>query len=161
MSKLLSMMLIVALAACQTTPRKLGFSEKQLVVLRQEGFQSDGDNYWLGLNDRVLFEFDKSDLTTESTGTIDRLSKALLSVGIHGAAVEGHTDSTGSDDYNLALSERRAASVKAGLSTAGMEAAQVRATGIGEARPVASNETEEGRAQNRRVVIIVTPADAN
>jgi OOP family OmpA-OmpF porin len=161
MRKLLLVFCVALLAACQTTPRKPGFSSRQVALLQQEGFQPQGENYWLGLSDRVLFEFDRSDLTVESGATIDRLSKALLSVGIHGAAVEGHSDSTGPDDYNQALSERRAASVKAGLGAGGMEAAQVRASGVGEARPIASNDTEEGRAQNRRVVIIVTPADAN
>lgn len=161
MRKLMLVGLIVALAACQTTPKKLGFSKQQVVALTAEGFKPVEENYELGLDDRVLFEVDKSDLSTEAVGILDRLTKILRGVGIHGAGVEGHTDSTGSDEYNQALSDRRAASVKAQIVGAGMSEAEVRAVGLGETQPVASNDTPEGRQENRRVVIVVTPIDAN
>lgn len=159
--KLLALFAIAALAACQTVPAKPGFSAKQVAVLTQEEFKPVGENYELGLSDRVLFEVDKSDLAPEAVARIDRLAAALKSVDIDGAGVEGHTDSTGSDQYNQQLSERRAASVKVEFVKVGMVEANVRAVGKGEVQPIASNDTDEGRAQNRRVVIVVTPADAN
>jgi outer membrane protein OmpA-like peptidoglycan-associated protein len=161
MRALIAAVAVVALAGCQTVPKKLGFSKEQVAVLVANEFKQVGDNYELGLSDRVLFAVDQSDLTPEAVTTVDKLGKVLLSVEIDGAGVEGHTDSSGSDDYNQQLSERRAASVKAQLVTSGMPAANVRAVGRGESQPVASNDTPEGRAQNRRVVIIVTPEDAN
>ncbi len=157
----LALFAIAALAACQTTPAKPGFSAKQVAVLTQEEFKPVGENYELGLSDRVLFEVDKSDLSPEAVTRIGKLAAALKSVDIDGASVEGHTDSTGSNEYNQQLSERRAASVKIEFVKAGMPEANVRAVGKGETQPIASNDTDEGRAQNRRVVIVVTPADAN
>lgn len=161
MRKFMAILAVVALTACQTVPKKLGFSEKQVEVLTANEFKPAGENYELGLSDRVLFEVDQSELSPEAVGTIDKLAAALSSVEITGAGVEGHTDSTGSDEYNQQLSERRAASVKAQFAKAGMPPANIRAVGRGESQPVASNDTPEGRAQNRRVVIIVTPEDAN
>ncbi|MCB1832791.1 MAG: OmpA family protein, partial [Geminicoccaceae bacterium] len=67
--------------------------------------------------------------------------------------VQGHTDSTGATDYNQGLSERRAQSVLDYLTGKGVEAERLTAVGFGENRPIASNDTEEGRAQNRRVEI--------
>lgn len=152
---------ILALSACQTMPHKLGFSEKQVTALTEAEFKPVGDNFELGLSDRVLFAVDQSDLSPEAVGTIDKLAAVLKNVDIHGAGVEGHTDSTGADDYNQQLSERRAATVKAEFAKAGMPLGNIRAVGRGESQPIAGNDTEDGRAQNRRVVIIVTPEDAN
>ena len=161
MRRLIVVCLIAALAACQTVPDKPGFSKAQVTALTAEGFKPVEENYELGLDDRVLFEVDKSELSGAAVGILGRLTKVLLGVGVHGAGVEGHTDSTGSDDYNQALSERRAAAVKAQIVGTGMAAPEVRAAGLGETQPVASNDTPEGRQENRRVVIVVTPVDAN
>jgi OOP family OmpA-OmpF porin len=69
-------------------------------------------------------------------------------------SVEGHTDSVGSDAYNERLSERRAHAVKDYLVHQGIDASRISTVGYGEAKPVASNKTESGRAQNRRAEII-------
>ncbi len=69
--------------------------------------------------------------------------------------VAGHTDSVGSDEYNMGLSDRRANSVKDYLTAKGVKASRLSAHGYGESRPVASNDTDEGRAENRRVELIV------
>jgi outer membrane protein OmpA-like peptidoglycan-associated protein len=71
--------------------------------------------------------------------------------------VYGHTDSTGSDSYNLALSQRRAASVADYLSARGVQSARLGTRGFGETQPVADNETEQGKAANRRVEIKLVP----
>ncbi len=160
MRKFAAVAMAALLAACQTVPPQTGFSPRQAAALEEAGFHREGENYELGLSDKVLFEFDKSDLTGEATQVIDHLAAVFTSVDIHGAGVQGHTDALGSYEYNQKLSERRALAVRGELVRAGLIPAEVRAQGFGETRPVASNETDEGRAQNRRVVIVVTPADA-
>ncbi len=161
MRNFLPVFLLALLAACATVPAKPGFTKQQVATLTEQGFEPVGENYELDFNDRVLFDVDKSDLTQQAQGVLSRLTATLLKVEIHGASVIGHTDSTGSSEYNLALSQRRAASVKMAMASAGMESARIRDQGMGESQPITDNDTEVGRAQNRRVVIIVTPADAD
>lgn len=160
MRKVVITLCLAMLAACQTVPAKSAFSAAQVAALTDAGFKPVGENFELGISDRVLFAVDQSDLVPETASVITRLATTFGSVGIHGAAVEGHTDSTGASAYNQALSERRAVSVKAELVRSGMAEAEVRTTGLGETRPIGDNATDEGRAQNRRVVIVVTPTDA-
>ena len=71
------------------------------------------------------------------------------------ASIEAHTDSVGSDAYNQKLSERRAASTVKALTDLGVDSSRIKAVGFGETRPVASNETAEGRAENRRVEAVM------
>ncbi|MDP3906110.1 OmpA family protein [Novosphingobium sp.] len=156
----LLIVLMALLAACQTTPSKPAFSAKQVALLTEQGFKPVGENFELGISDRLLFEVDKADLVPEMVATLDKLTRSLTSVGINGAIVEGHTDSTGSAEYNQQLSERRAATVKAAMVGGGLPDAAVRPIGLGESDPIADNQSEAGRAENRRVVIVVTPADA-
>lgn len=156
----LPVFVMALLAACQTTPSKPAFSARQVALLTEQGFKPVGENFELGISDRLLFEVDKADLVPEMVITLDKLTRSLTSVGINGATVEGHTDSTGSVEYNQQLSERRAATVKAAMVGGGLPAAAVRPLGLGETDPIADNETEAGRAENRRVVIVVTPMDA-
>ncbi|GAA4779504.1 OmpA family protein [Novosphingobium ginsenosidimutans] len=160
MPRLILLAMLALLAACQTTPTKPTFSKQQVALLVAEGFKPVGENYELGIADKVLFEVDQSDLPPEAAAIVDRLAKALVGVGISGALVEGHTDSTGSDTYNQALSERRANTVKEALVKGGLSPSGMRAQGFGETDPIDSNDTEDGRAQNRRVVVVVTPLDA-
>ncbi|NCU12821.1 MAG: OmpA family protein [Sphingomonadaceae bacterium] len=159
MRNILITMLLGMLAACATVPAKPAFNKQQVATMTELGFEPVGENYELDFNDRVLFEVDKSDLHPEAAASLGKISQTLLTVGIKGAAVIGHTDATGADDYNLGLSQRRAASVKAALVATGMDPARTRDEGRGETQPIASNDTEDGRAQNRRVVIIVAPED--
>ena len=150
---------VLVLAACQTVPNDRKFSARQLEVLETAGFQKDGEFYELGINEAILFDTDDSRLIPRNSANLERMAKALLSVGIHGATVEGHTDSTGSTAYNRALSERRAQQVKTLLVASGMNASAIRTLGKGETDPIDTNATEIGRANNRRVEIVVSPAD--
>jgi outer membrane protein OmpA-like peptidoglycan-associated protein len=105
------------------------------------------------LNDtgKVLFDFDKSDLTAAARSQLDELTAKLSHANVASIRVVGHTDSVGTEAYNQGLSERRAGSVVEYLLTQGVAPAKITSEGKGESQPVADNETDEGRAQNRRV----------
>lgn len=105
------------------------------------------------LNDagKVLFDFDKSDLTAEARSQLDGLMSKLSHANVVSIRVVGHTDSVGTDAYNQRLSERRASSVVEYLLTQGLAPDKLTSEGKGESEPVADNATDEGRAQNRRV----------
>jgi OOP family OmpA-OmpF porin len=103
----------------------------------------------------AYFDFDKSTLKAEGKAKLDELAGKLGQVNVETIVATGHTDSIGTDAYNNALSLRRANAVKAYLVSKGVAADRVLVEGKGEAKPVASNATKAGRAQNRRVVVEV------
>ena len=104
----------------------------------------------------VLFDTGKYDLRQPAKEALAKLSGIVLSHPGLRLEIEGHTDSTGSDDLNQKLSEQRADAVRAYLIVQQLEPASVSSTGFGKSRPVATNDTAEGRQQNRRVEIIVS-----
>jgi len=104
----------------------------------------------------IDFEFNSTQLTTPAQHTLDEVAAALLTQPELKVEIQGHTDSIGTDAYNLGLSQRRAAAVKAYLIGKGLNATALTAQGYGKAKPIASNATAEGRAQNRRVAFEVT-----
>ena len=110
----------------------------------------------LTLQSDTLFDFDQATLKPEGSKSIDMLLSDVDPKKIDVAIVVGHTDSVGSDAYNMALSMRRADSVKAYMVSKGVSSARIKTEGKGESQPVASNDTEEGRAKNRRVDIRIT-----
>lgn len=156
-----ALLLMMMLSACQTVPPGRVFSQVQIALLTQEGFRQSGSNFELGLSDRLLFPVEGSELAAVQSERLRKLSAALLGVGIHGARVEGNTDSTGTATYNQALSERRAEAVKLALVAGGMTDTAIESIGLGETNPLESNATREGRQENRRVVIIISPDDAS
>ena len=103
----------------------------------------------------VHFDFDKATLRPDAIAILDKAVGLLKTQAKVVVEVAGHTDSVGSEEYNQGLSERRAISVKDYLESQGITATRLTARGYGEAQPVASNDTEEGRALNRRVELIV------
>jgi outer membrane protein OmpA-like peptidoglycan-associated protein len=103
--------------------------------------------------DEITFETDSSALTPDSAAQIAQLAVVLKAYPSTNVSVEGHTDNTGDPAVNKKLSEDRAASVKAALVDKGVPADQVTSVGWGAEKPVASNDTEEGRIKNRRVEI--------
>jgi outer membrane protein OmpA-like peptidoglycan-associated protein len=109
----------------------------------------------------TLFEFDKASLTAAAETTLGRVGPYLKEQGEHPLTIEGHTDWMGTDDYNQALSERRAESVRAWLATHDYLPGSTVTRGYGEQRPVAPNQMPdgsddpEGRQKNRRVEIVV------
>jgi OmpA-OmpF porin, OOP family len=104
----------------------------------------------------VDFEFNSTQLTVPAQRTLDEVATALLTQPELKVEIQGHTDSIGTEIYNLRLSERRAVAVKAYLVSRGLSETALTAKGYGKAAPIASNETAEGRAQNRRVAFEVT-----
>jgi OmpA-OmpF porin, OOP family len=107
------------------------------------------------LDGAVLFESDSAGLKDEARVALDELAEQIAAAGIGQFNVIGHTDSTGSESYNLALSEARATAVKDYLaSNAALDGVVITSNGRGEAEPIADNTTEEGRNINRRVEIV-------
>mgnify|MGYP003575502413 CR=1 FL=1 len=101
----------------------------------------------------IQFEFDSSVLKTSSYPVLDAVSADLKANSAARATLEGHASAEGTDSYNMNLSRDRANSVKTYLVNSGVDANRLTVKAFGESRPVASNETEEGRVQNRRVEI--------
>jgi outer membrane protein OmpA-like peptidoglycan-associated protein len=109
----------------------------------------------------VLFDTGRAELADGAMATMDRLAEFLSENPEHRLLIEGHTDSRGSDEYNRNLSADRARSVADALSQRGVSRDRWRTAGMGEAYPVASNDTSAGRQQNRRVEIVVSDGDGN
>lgn len=104
--------------------------------------------------DGVNFDFDKATLRQEDIAIIDKDVTGLDKWGNVNIEVAGHTDSRGSDKYNMKLSQRRAEAVRNYLISKGIAADRLTAKGYGESQPVADNATDEGRFKNRRVELI-------
>jgi outer membrane protein OmpA-like peptidoglycan-associated protein len=106
----------------------------------------------------ILFDVGKSTLKPGAQASIGRIAVVLRQYPQHQILVEGHTDATGGDDFNLQLSRDRANSVRTELVAGGVDASKIAAEGFGETRPVATNDTPAGRQQNRRVEIVIVGA---
>ena len=118
-----------------------------------------GDNITLNMPGNVTFDFDSASLRPEFTPVLDSVAQTLTQYNQTVVEIAGHTDSVGSDQYNQALSQRRANSVAAYLGSHGVMQQRMITVGAGESRPIASNDNESGRAQNRRVEITLVPVE--
>ena len=117
----------------------------------------NGSAILVNLPDGVTFDVASSTISPSFQKTLDDIAQSLKDYPDSLIDVYGHTDSTGSDAYNQSLSERRAKSVSDYLAMRDVSSARIRWQGFGEQYPVASNDTAEGRAKNRRVEIKITP----
>lgn len=115
----------------------------------------EGIKLTLGENS-VRFDTNKSTLTPTAKANLDRLVPVFQSYADTDIVIYGYTDSTGSVEYNQTLSEQRAASVKAYLASKGLNTSRFTTTGLGIADPIATNDSPEGRSQNRRVEFAIT-----
>lgn len=118
-----------------------------------------GEGLVVTFDSGLLFDFDSDVLRPESKQNLDNLAANLSSFGDSKLLLVGHTDSVGTDAYNLDLSRRRAAAVSTYLESHGVSPSRVETTGRGETEPIASNATDAGRQQNRRVEIAVYASD--
>ena len=129
--------------------------EKKLIIFIQDTGKAVNETIWFTM-DGITFDTDKATLTPESSvqeNNIAEILKAFPNVKIK---IGGYTDNTGDANHNLTLSEERANTVKNELVADGIDASRLEAKGYGSEHPVATNETEEGRQQNRRIDINVT-----
>jgi outer membrane protein OmpA-like peptidoglycan-associated protein len=107
-------------------------------------------------NEKILFEFSKSDLSAAARANLDKLVEVLNKYPNTNIEVQGHTDSRGTDEYNMGLSERRANTVADYLKSKGIANSRITTKGFGESAPGYTNDTPEGMAQNRRVEFLIT-----
>lgn len=116
-----------------------------------------GEELLISLPSEITFAVDSATIQPQFYEALARVSQTLNEYDSSLIDVIGHTDSTGAEDYNLQLSQKRADSVANFLTGRGVLPARIVAYGRGEGSPIASNDTAEGRAMNRRVELIVTP----
>lgn len=105
----------------------------------------------------IYFNFNKADVKPAMQMQLTKIAQALAAVPDQNLLIEGHTDSIGSNEYNLSLSESRAESVQKILLDGGIAAERMEIRGYGESKPIADNDTPSGQAQNRRVEIVLVP----
>ncbi|MEM9756630.1 MAG: OmpA family protein [Pseudomonadota bacterium] len=116
-----------------------------------------GEELRVVMPEGILFAVDSAAVRADLQADLRALARNVITYRETTIEVVGHTDSTGSDAYNLDLSTRRAAAVAGILLEEGVDPARVTSTGQGEFQPVATNDTAEGRQQNRRVEVIIRP----
>ncbi|WP_017980307.1 OmpA family protein [Sphingomonas melonis] len=121
----------------------------------------EGDNLILNIPSGITFGYNSAAVQPQFQRTLDQVADTLSQYNQTFVDVYGFTDSTGSESYNQQLSERRAVSVADYLAAHGVQAARIGTRGFGESNPVASNDTEAGRAANRRVEIKIVPISQN
>ncbi|MFL5746257.1 MAG: OmpA family protein [Niastella sp.] len=115
-----------------------------------------GEGIVVEFNEKILFAFSSYTLGANAASNLDKLATILKEYPDTDIEVQGHTDSRGTDEYNMGLSEKRAGAVANYLKGKGIPSSRIRTKGFGESAPVATNDTDEGRAQNRRVNFLIT-----
>jgi outer membrane protein OmpA-like peptidoglycan-associated protein len=139
------------------------YMDRQEAKLRQQlqgtgvSVTRNGDNITLNMPGNVTFKSDSSDLRPEFFEVLNSVSLVLKEFDKTLLEVAGHTDNTGSAAYNQTLSEKRASTVAQYLTSKGIRADRIITVGAGETRPIASNDTPEGRQANRRVELSLEP----
>jgi outer membrane protein OmpA-like peptidoglycan-associated protein len=134
--------------------------DKQAEEIKQEvpgaKVERVGEGIVVEFNNQVLFGFDRSDLGSQSKGSLDELIRILNKYPDTNIEIQGHTDNTGTDSYNQSLSERRAEAVAAYLRANNIRSSRIATKGFGESAPKYSNDTESGQSMNRRVDFLIT-----
>ncbi|WP_291374130.1 OmpA family protein [Acinetobacter sp. UBA6720] len=130
---------------------------KQARMLKKQGFTLTEEGWTLRLPEKLLFGFDQSDIQTAQKPPLEALSKQLQQYNLNTIKVVGHTDNIGDPAYNQTLSEKRAASVSQIFIETGFKTQNIQSLGRGASQPLVENNSEENRALNRRVNIIIIP----
>ena len=118
-----------------------------------------GEGIQITFDAAILFAVDSSELSEASKANLDNLANSLQEYPNTNILVVGHTDNTGAESYNQALSERRAGSAAAYLAQQDIATTRLAISGLGETTPIADNATTEGRRQNRRVEVAITATE--
>lgn len=148
--------LLLNLTACQSVPvPPKGLTPEQIAALKEVGFQATDEGWEFSQADKLLFASNVATLTPEAEKSLERIGKLLVKIQIEHVRIDGHTDAQGGSEYNQQLSVRRANAVSQALISAGMPEKSITVRGRGMTAPVASNNTAEGRAQNRRVAMVI------
>lgn len=138
------------------------YMDQQEAQLRQQmpadvDVQRQGDEILLTMPNSITFAFDSAAVQPTFFPTLTNVANTLNQFPKTVVNIIGHTDSTGTDQYNMSLSQRRAQAVSSFLVQQNVNAMRMTTAGMGESQPIASNDSEQGRAQNRRVEIRLTP----
>jgi len=151
------------LAACQSAPPPKPAAPdaraEQRAALDALGFSASDDGWLLNLPEPISFELEHDTLKPNMRDSIANTASGLLKANVSRLRIEGHTDNSGPRQHNLDLSRRRAHAVAVEFERHGFAESHVDEIGLGPDRPLQANDTRNGRAANRCVVIIV-PADA-
>lgn len=132
-------------------------AEEMQEVLKDDAVvRREGEGIVINFKEKVLFGFNSADLGSTAEANLNKLVDVLKRYPNTNIQVIGHTDSIGTAAYNQTLSERRASSVTNYLQNHGISISRLSAKGMGQTDPIATNSTDEGRAQNRRVEFVIT-----
>ncbi|MCB0359805.1 MAG: OmpA family protein [Bdellovibrionales bacterium] len=138
------------------TQQQIDENRRLIEELKRRGADVHGSQRGVVVNlPDILFAFDSYELTGRAQDTIREIAEVVRGVQQRHIAVEGHTDSIGTVTYNKRLSTDRAQSVARALERNGVEGRRISVYGFGEGRPIATNNTDAGRARNRRVEVII------
>lgn len=137
---------------------KAAADRAQAQLRQMEAIREEEGKMIISLSGGVLFETAGAQLSGRAQTQLATVAQALAAYPDRNIVIEGHTDATGSDSTNQDLSQRRAEAVRGYLESQGVPSERLRAVGRGESEPIASNDNAEGRANNRRVEVIVEPA---
>jgi outer membrane protein OmpA-like peptidoglycan-associated protein len=140
---------------------KMDKQQKEIEAIKEAKVEkvNDGEGLKVTFDAGILFETNSSTLSTQSQDALNKFSQSLQNNPETDVAISGHTDNTGSDKINDPLSEKRAESVFNFMVSRGVPRSRMTTVGNGSKQPVASNKTEEGRAKNRRVEIVIVAND--
>lgn len=119
----------------------------------------EGINVTFDENSGVQFQINKAELTSEGKATLDKMAEVFVEYDDTNILVEGHTDSSGRDDYNMTLSQKRAQTVSDYLISHGVASSRLKTKWYGETQPKYDNATEEGRVKNRRVELGIVASE--
>ena len=134
--------------------------QQALAAVEAASIQREQDILAITLKSDFSFDFDSAVIKPGAEDEIARIAAVLIKYPQTNISIEGHTDSKGAEEYNLDLSKSRAEAVKASLIGRGLASSRLQTIGFGESKPVATNDTEAGRQQNRRVRIVIVPIAA-
>jgi len=151
---------VVGGAAGAYIGHKMDQRAKELEKIPGATVERVGEGIQVTFESGLLFDFNSDVIKAAAAQNLDNLASSLDKYPGSNLLIVGHTDAVGSDDYNQTLSERRARSTAVYLANRGVNSSRLQTVGRGETEPVATNDSEDGRAKNRRVEVAIYASDA-